>query len=225
MVGEVDRLVAAPFQARPSRWSTFGLAAIGVGGVALLHWLQIGHASLVEQVAGVRAALPLRVELARLPGSLVAPAPRLPMWGAVAQVALVFWLGELNLGWRRTGMLIVVCHTVATLAGRAMLQHPALTGIAPAVAHHLATTRDTGPSAAVVGLCVYLGIHRRAYLLCGLLCAAMVVEVIVIPDLAGREHLAAMVAALVVAAPLLRPSRPPTSNAGRPAARSSVLAA
>lgn len=57
---------------------------------------------------------------------------------------------------------------------------------------------DTGPSAAVVGLAVFLCRRYRAYVTAGVIVAAMVVEVLLKENLAGKEHLAAIAAVLVL---------------------------
>jgi hypothetical protein len=44
---------------------------------------------LVDACCVVRAREPMHVELARLIGSIFAPAPHLPLWGAVLQVVVV----------------------------------------------------------------------------------------------------------------------------------------
>ncbi|MGW0760523.1 hypothetical protein ACWD1Y_29255 [Streptomyces sp. NPDC002814] len=59
---------------------------------------------------------------------------------------------------------------------------------------------DTGPSAAVVGLAVFLGWRYRAYVTAGAVIVAMVVEVLVKQNLAGKEHLAAIAGALALCA-------------------------
>ncbi len=61
-----------------------------------------------------------------------------------------------------------------------------------------ATVVDTGPSAAVVGLAVFLGWRYRAYVTAALVIVAMVVEVRLKENLAGREHLAAIAGVLVL---------------------------
>lgn len=58
---------------------------------------------------------------------------------------------------------------------------------------------DTGPSAAVVGLFTYLSVIRRAPIVFALTGGSMVWESIVKPNLAGREHLIAVGAAIVLA--------------------------
>lgn len=59
---------------------------------------------------------------------------------------------------------------------------------------------DTGPSAAVVGLAVFLGWPYRAYVTAGAVIVAMVVEVLVKQNLAGKEHLAAIAGVLALCA-------------------------
>ena len=58
--------------------------------------------------------------------------------------------------------------------------------------------RPIGPSAAVVGLAVFLCWRYRAYATAGIVIGAMAAEVIVKDNLAGKEHLAAIAAVLVV---------------------------
>ncbi len=57
---------------------------------------------------------------------------------------------------------------------------------------------DTGPSAAVVGLAIYLCWRYRAYLTGALVILAMIGEVLVKDNLAGKEHLAAITAVMAV---------------------------
>jgi hypothetical protein len=159
---------------------------------------QTGHQGyrLVQNLGGVRAEDPLWVALLRTPLSLCVPAPDLPVWGALAQILLVFGLAEICLGWRRT----LTISYVATLAGTLY----ARVGIAVGPAGFLglpgtdAHVVDTGPSAAVVGLAVFLGWRYRAYVTAGAVIVAMAVEVVLKDNLAGKEHLAAIVAVLVL---------------------------
>lgn len=57
---------------------------------------------------------------------------------------------------------------------------------------------DTGPSAAVVGLAIYVCWRYRAYLTGGLVIAVMIGEVLFKDNLAGKEHLAAIAAVMAV---------------------------
>ncbi|MFF3610947.1 hypothetical protein [Streptomyces sp. NPDC002580] len=150
----------------------------------------------VQDTGAVRAGDPLPLALLRTPLSLFVPALDLPVWGALAQILLVFGIAEICLGWWRT---LVIAY-VATLAGTLY----ARVGIALGPHHPLglpgtdAQVVDTGPSAAVVGLAVFLGWRYRAYGTAGVVIAAMVAEVLVKDNLAGKEHLAAIAAVLVL---------------------------
>ncbi|WP_328555944.1 hypothetical protein [Streptomyces sp. NBC_00358] len=151
---------------------------------------------LVQNTGAVRAEDPLWLALLRTPLSLFVPALDLPVWGALAQILVVFGIAEICLGWWRT---LVIAY-VATLAGTLY----ARVGIALGPHRPLglpgadALIVDTGPSAAVVGLAVFLGWRYRAYVTAGVVIGAMVAEVLVKENLAGREHLAAIAAVLVM---------------------------
>jgi hypothetical protein len=152
----------------------------------------------VHDIGFVKAEDPLWVALLRTPLSLFVPALDLPVWGALAQVLLVFGIAEIALGRWRT---LVIAY-VSTLAGTTY----ARIGIAlgpdgffglPASD---AQVVDTGPSAAVVGLALFVCWRFRAWLTAALVIVSMVVEVLVKDNLAGKEHLAAIAAVLVVCA-------------------------
>ncbi|MFB7301115.1 hypothetical protein [Streptomyces rubiginosohelvolus] len=150
----------------------------------------------VRSLGVVRAEDPLPLALLRTPLSLFVPALDLPVWGALAQILLVFGVAEVCLGRWRT---LAVAYG-ATLAGTLY----ARIGVALGPGTFLglpasdAQVVDTGPSAAVVGLAVYVCHQRRAWCTGALVVLAMVVEVLVKDNLAGREHLAAIAAVLVV---------------------------
>ncbi|MFF7165084.1 hypothetical protein ACFZBP_27575 [Streptomyces sp. NPDC008086] len=152
----------------------------------------------VQDLGAVRAEDPLWPALARTPLSLFVPALDLPVWGALAQILVVFGIAELCLGWWRT---LVIAY-VATLAGTLY----ARVGIALGPDHPIglpasdARVVDTGPSAAVVGLAVFLGWRYGAYVTAAVVIVAMVVEVALKDNLAGKEHLAAVAAVLVLCA-------------------------
>ncbi|MFJ5093694.1 hypothetical protein [Streptomyces sp. NPDC088557] len=152
----------------------------------------------VQAIGSVRAEDPLWLSLLRTPFSLFVPALDLPVWGALAQILLVFGIAEICLGRWRT---LAVAY-LATLAGTLY----ARLGIALGPDGPLglpasdAQVVDTGPSAAVVGLAVYVCWRLRARWTGALVVLAMVVEVIVKPNLAGKEHLAAIAAVLVLIA-------------------------
>lgn len=178
-----------------------GAVSMTLGAVALtaaLHVAQQWPAGLrgVRDLGAVRAEDPLWLALLRTPLSLFVPAPDLPVWGALVQVLLVFGIAEICLGRWRT---LAVAYA-ATLAGTLY----ARVGIALGPGHPLglpasdARVVDTGPSAAVVGLAVVVALRYGARVTAGAVALAMVAEVLVKENLAGREHLAAIAAVLVL---------------------------
>ncbi|MFE6163633.1 hypothetical protein ACFQ7F_32500 [Streptomyces sp. NPDC056486] len=182
------------------RWRAAPMTLAAVCLTALLQFVQNqswGY-QFVQNIGSVRAEEPLPLALLRTPLSLFVPALDLPVWGALAQILLVFGIAEICVGWWRT----LVIGYVATLAGTLY----ARVGIDWGPGHPLglpasaAQVVDTGPSAAVVGLAVYVCWRYRARFTAGFVIALMVVEVLVKNNLAGREHLAAIVAVLVLGA-------------------------
>ncbi|GAB2740570.1 hypothetical protein [Streptomyces bullii] len=177
---------------------------MALGAVCLTVLLHVVHGQswgyrLVENVGTVRAEDPLWLALLRTPLSLFVPALDLPVWGALAQLLLVFGIAEICLGRWRT---LVVAY-VATLAGTLYARVGVWLGpdAAPVgLPASDARVVDAGPSAAVVGLAVFVGWRYRAYVTAGAVTLAMVVEVLVKENLAGKEHLAAIAAVLVVCA-------------------------
>lgn len=160
----------------------------------------------VQALGAVRAEDPLPVALLRTPLSLFVPALDLPVWGALAQVLLVFGIAEMCLGRWRTLLIAYVATLAGTLYARI--------GVAAGPDGFLglpgsdAQIVDTGPSAAVVALAVCVCCAYRARFTGGLVIAAMAVEIAVKNNLAGKEHLAAVAAALVLCAvPALRGRR------------------
>ncbi|MFJ1753675.1 hypothetical protein [Kitasatospora sp. NPDC088134] len=187
-----DQLVRRRFAALP----------LATGATALVLLFSIvqhlpGGDRLVSEVGVVKAALPLDVSLLRTPLSLYVPALDLPVWGALAQVFLVFGIAELVLGRRLTLVVAYVCTLAGTLFARiavALGPHHFL-GFPRWVAH----VRDTGPSAAVVALAVVVAFRCRAWWTGGAVVLSMVVEAVVLPNLAGLEHLVALSAAVLIA--------------------------
>ncbi|MEV2249152.1 hypothetical protein AB0I94_01110 [Streptomyces sp. NPDC050147] len=180
------------------RWRAAPMTVAAVCLTALLQFTQNqpwGY-QVVQNIGSVRAEDPLWLALLRTPLSLFVPALDLPVWGALAQILLVFGIAEICVGRRRT----LVIGYAATLAGTLY----ARVGIAWGPDSPLglpasdAQVVDTGPSAAVVGLAVYVCWRYRAWLTGGLVIAAMVAEVFVKNNLAGKEHLAAIAAVLVL---------------------------
>ncbi|MER5885233.1 hypothetical protein ABT160_15500 [Streptomyces sp. NPDC001941] len=170
---------------------------------------------LVQDIGSVRAEDPLWLALLRTPLSLFVPALDLPVWGALAQVLLVFGIAEICLGRPRTLLLAYVATLAGTLYARVgiALGPDAFLGL-PA---EDAQVVDTGPSAAVVGLAVYVCFRYRAYVTAAMVTAAMVVEVLFKDNLAGKEHLAAIAAVLLVClVTRYRSRRPGTTRSGAP---------
>jgi hypothetical protein len=150
----------------------------------------------VQNIGSVRAEEPLWAALLRTPLSLFVPALDLPVWGALAQILVVFGIAEICLGWWRTLVIAYVATLAGTLYARvgiALGPHSPL-GLPGSDAQVV----DTGPSAAVVGLAVFLGWRYRAHITAGVVIGAMAVEVLLKENLAGKEHLAAIAAVLVV---------------------------
>ncbi|MFE4634063.1 hypothetical protein ACFRJ1_11870 [Streptomyces sp. NPDC056773] len=150
----------------------------------------------VQNLGSVKAVDPLWLALLRTPLSLFVPALDLPVWGALAQILLVFGIAEICVGWWRT----LVIGYVATLAGTTY----ARIGLSLGPDHPFglpATDRivnDTGPSAAVVGLAVYVCWRYRAYLTGSLVILVMIGELLFKDNLAGKEHLAAIASVMVI---------------------------
>ncbi|MFF7247444.1 hypothetical protein ACFZBU_26450 [Embleya sp. NPDC008237] len=191
--GEWSRLTAIP--ARELR--AHGLSAIPLTMCTVLltlgfwfAWRTTWGGDVVRALGGVSAGIPLPLALLRTPVSLFVPAPDLPVWGALIQVLVLFGLAELDLGARRTLVIAYVATLCGTLAARVMvgLGPDHLLGID---ARH-GDILDTGPSAAVVGLVACIAMVRRAPILFAGVWLLMIAEVVVKPNLAGREHIAAM---------------------------------
>ncbi|MFI2199597.1 hypothetical protein ACH47Z_02185 [Streptomyces sp. NPDC020192] len=168
------------------------LAAVGL--TALLQWVQNqqwGY-QFVQNVGAVRAEDPLWLALLRTPLSLFVPALDLPVWGALVQILLVFGIAEICIGWWRTLTIAYVATLAGTLYARVGIS---LGTHAPfGLPWTDAQVVDTGPSAAVVGLAVYVAWRYGAYATAGAVTVAMVAEVLVKENLAGKEHLAALMA-------------------------------
>ncbi|WP_186768312.1 hypothetical protein [Streptomyces qinzhouensis] len=180
------------------RWRAVPLTLVAVVLIAAFQLVQNqewGY-DAVRATGFVRAADPLWLALLRTPLSLFVPALDLPVWGALAQVLLVFGVAEICLGRLRTLLVAYVCTLAGTLYARL--------GIAVGPGGPLglpeadARIVDTGPSAAVVGLAVVVCLQQRAWFTGAAVVVAMAVEVVVKPNLAGKEHLAAIAAALVL---------------------------
>ncbi|WP_406449341.1 hypothetical protein OG782_09750 [Streptomyces sp. NBC_00876] len=160
----------------------------------------------VQALGAVRAEDPLWAALLRTPLSLFVPALDLPVWGALAQVLLVFGAAEICLGRWRTLLIAYVATLAGTLYARigVAVGPDGFLGLPGSDAQIV----DTGPSAAVVALAVCVCCAYRAWFTAGLVIAAMVVEIVMKDNLAGKEHLAAIAVALALCAvPALRGRR------------------
>ncbi|MYS23730.1 hypothetical protein GA0115240_15597 [Streptomyces sp. DvalAA-14] len=200
------------------------LTLAGCVGVLALQLLQ--HAprtsGWVDRLGGVYATSPWWQELLRTPLSVFVPDPSLPVWGLVLQLVVVFGIAETTLRTPRTLAIALL----ATLAGTCFARYSlwigphGFLGLPP----HELRVRDTGPSAAVVALGVYTACRYRAWFTSAAIAAAMVVEVLYVPNLAGYEHLAGVAVILALTAAEAarrrtadRPGRPPTPSPPRSA--------
>jgi hypothetical protein len=180
------------------RWRAAPMAIGAVCLTAVLQFVQNqswGY-QFVQNIGAVRAEDPLWLALLRTPLSLFVAALDLPVWGALAQILIVFGIAEICLGWWRTLVIAYAATLAGTLYARLgiWLGPDSPLGLPGTDAHVV----DTGPSAAVVGLAVFLGWRYRAYVTAGVVIAAMVVEVLLKDNLAGKEHLAAIAAVLML---------------------------
>ncbi|GAA2987090.1 hypothetical protein JCM13580A_48250 [Streptomyces drozdowiczii] len=152
----------------------------------------------VQTLGAVRADDPLGVALLRTPLSLFVPALDLPVWGALVQMLVVFGAAEICLGRWRT-LLIAYA---ATLAGTLYARIGVAAGPEAFLGLPASDARivDTGPSAAVVALAVCVCCAYRARITGAVVIAAMAAEAVLKDNLAGREHLAAIAAALALCA-------------------------
>lgn len=153
-VAEARRLTAEPLvRLRRGRLPlAFGSAA-SVLLLWSLHFSALGT-RIVRLISDVSASTPFALAVARLPASMYAPAPNLPVWGSLLQVLAVFGIAETYLGRRRTLTIALTATFLCTLSGRIMcyLGPHTIVGL-PWIARYAS---DTGPSAAVVALVAYL---------------------------------------------------------------------
>lgn len=199
-VGEcalVLRDVAARLRERGARAVPVTLGACA--GIVVLQLLQHQHRTTawVDRLGGVYASLPWWQALLRTPVSLFVPDPWLPVWGLLLQVAVVFAVAETTIGPRRTLAIALLATLAGTSFARCSLwvspRWPP--GLLPADL----LVRDTGPSAAVVALGVFVALRYRAWWTACLVVLAMTAEVVSLPNLAGYEHLTGITAVLLLA--------------------------
>ncbi|MFF8863427.1 hypothetical protein ACF08B_15395 [Streptomyces sp. NPDC015139] len=184
--------VREPLRTRNLRALPMTLGAVCLTAVLQYVQNQPWGFRLVQNLGAVRAEDPLWPALLRTPLSLFVPALDLPVWGALAQILFVFGIAEVCLGWWRTLAIAYLATLAGTLYARVGI---ALGPHAPfGLPWSDAQVVDTGPSAAVVGLAVFVSWRYGAYLTSAAVTLAMVVEVLVKENLAGKEHLAALMA-------------------------------
>ncbi|MGQ5633419.1 MULTISPECIES: hypothetical protein [unclassified Streptomyces] len=206
--GEWHAIVVEPVRRLTRRGlSALLLAFVAAFGVVFFHAVAqhpLG-AVWVTRLGGVRAELPLWLSLLRTPVSLYVPALDLPVWAGITQLFLAFAWAELALGRARTLAISYAATVAGTLTARVMIAlGPGWWGLG--LPHADAQVLDTGPSAAVVGLFTYLSVVKRAPVVFTLTGGSMVWESVAVPNLAGREHLIAVAAAIVLG--LLHGRRP-----------------
>jgi hypothetical protein len=199
LCGEWRGIVADPVRELwRSRGKGLALAVVASSAVIFFHAIGQTHTGkvVVRLVGGVSADLPLWLALLRTPVSLFVPALNLPVWAGITQLFLAFAIAQLSLGAARTLMIAYVTTLAGTMGARIMiaLGPDHALGLPDKAAHVL----DTGPSAAVVGLFTYLSIIHRAPILFTITGGSMVLESIILPNLAGREHLIAVGAAMIL---------------------------
>ncbi|MGW4728927.1 hypothetical protein ACWEQC_07055 [Streptomyces shenzhenensis] len=206
--GEWQGIVVDPLrQLRRRGPFALSLAFLAAFGVIFFHDLaqRPTGALVVWRLGGVTADLPLWLALLRTPVSLYVPALDLPVWAGITQLFLAFALAELALGRARTLAVAYATTLAGTLTVRVMIAlGPGWWGLG--LPPETGQVLDTGPSAAVVGLFTYISVVRRAPVVFVLTGGSMVWESIAVPNLAGREHLIAVAAAIVLG--LLNGHRP-----------------
>ncbi|WP_398655806.1 hypothetical protein [Streptomyces shenzhenensis] len=206
--GEWQGIVVDPLrQLRRRGPFALSLAFLAAFGVIFFHDLaqRPTGALVVWRLGGVTADLPLWLALLRTPVSLYVPALDLPVWAGITQLFLAFALAELALGRARTLAVAYATTLAGTLTVRVMIAlGPGRWGLG--LPPEAGQVLDTGPSAAVVGLFTYISVVRRAPVVFVLTGGSMVWESIAVPNLAGREHLIAVAAAIVLG--LLHGHRP-----------------
>ena len=138
----------------------------------------------------------------RLVPSLFAPTELLPFWLAWIQVTIVLACCEVLIGPLRTAVAGLVCHALATLSARLFIDVGS--GWLLGIAESYRFFADTGPSAATIGLGMYVSVVKKAPTLFVLLALYAAVEVVTRWGLAQREHAVAIAAGLALGAIELR---------------------
>lgn len=191
-MAEVQRVVAVVRQRwRDRKVLGFGVTLLLCAGLLIGRLLDAHRAGEVwiDDCCAEQASYPVLRWLWRMPGSVLAPAHDLPVWGSIIQVLVVVGIAEAAVGVRRTVFVAAAGHFVATLGARALVVlGPATVFGLPAVDGRLP---DTGPSAVTVALTAYLTIVLRCPILGSLAGAGIAVATLTHSDLAGREHVLA----------------------------------
>lgn len=203
-VGPAARAVRARRFRTLALGPTAGLA-IGLCAVVQHRW----HPALLTYAAST----PSLETLVRLPVSVVSPAEFLPAWGAIAQTVVGLAVAQALLGLRRTLVVALGAHVLATLGMRALV-HLAAAEVPSFWLHE----PDSGPSVAVLAALACAGVAARASWVAGLVVSGALLEVVVLQNQAGVEHLTGVavgVAAAVawrLAARRRSPSRRPNDT-------------
>ncbi|MFE9400936.1 hypothetical protein ACFYNY_04065 [Streptomyces sp. NPDC006530] len=180
------------------RWRAIGLTLSAVALTSVFQIIQNQSWGFrpIQIIGSVKAEYPLWISLLRTPFSLFVPALDLPVWGALAQVLLVFGIAEICIGRGRMLLIAYAATLAGTLYARVGIRigPDSVLGL-PASAAEMV---DTGPSAAVVALAVYVCWRYRAYWTAGVVVVSMVLEVVLKNNLAGKEHIAALLAVAVI---------------------------
>jgi hypothetical protein len=198
---DLSTTVARAARRRGSRG--FPLTIGATTAVAVLAVLNTGPAGhhFIKLWVDEYARLPWRSAVERMVPSFAAPTARLPYWGAIAQVALVFGIAEALYGTRLTAVVAITAHTIATLSARVFIW------LGPHVLFGLVAIAsrfpDSGPSGATVGLLAFVAVRKRSLQGTVLLAAFCAGEWIVKDGLAQREHAVAALAGAFMALPVL----------------------
>ncbi|ATL28925.1 putative integral membrane protein [Streptomyces formicae] len=199
LVREWRGVIVGPFRALwergPLGVSLALFATVAVIGLHAYQQTETG-AAVLRVVSEVRADQPLALSLLRTPVSLFVPAQDLAVWGGLPRLFLAFALAELAFGRIRTLVVAYAATLAGTLGARVMIAlGPGLLGLPADAAHAV----DTGASAAIVGLFAFAAVTLRAPLLFLAAVVPTVVGSVAEPNLAGREHLVAVAAAMLLA--------------------------
>src|SRR5450432_422968 len=152
----------------------------------------------VDACCGERDGDPLRLWVWRLPGSMIAPPPGLPVWGSLLQVLVVVGIAEASVGRTWTVAVGLAGHVLSGVTARLLIDvGPGVLGGLPPVDRFVL---DTGPSAATVALTAYLVVVLRCPILGTLAATGVVLGMLAHSDLAGREHVVAWIVGMACGA-------------------------